>query len=144
MAFYSSVYKSVCNTPQILRRNFFWDLRNRIFNIAHNLIVWHFPLIIFSLLVHTLALWFRSPTHTLARIVNSLYWDVSACINIDKPYWESGAGLNNKGGKLLDVPHRRRRCVQNPIIRATALTFQQSGRWRLCLFSPPPCTASMG
>lgn len=63
---------------------------------------------------------------------------MSSCINTDEPYWRArgprqtiSAG-GEGGGKLLDVPHRR--CVQNPIIRAVALTFLQSGRWR----QPPP------
>lgn len=84
--------------------------------------------------------------HTHTHIVNSLYWDVSACINIDKPYWGSGAGSNNKRGKVAGRSSQtvctksnyQSHGINIPAVwQVTAPSFQPPPL-------PPPYTACMG
>lgn len=115
-------------------------------NICQILIIWHTLAFIFSCPVtHNCAVIQESNTthaHMHTHIVNSLYWDVSACINIDKPYWGSRAGSNNKRGK---VAGRSSQTV------CTKSNYQSHGInipavWQVTApsFQPPPYTASMG
>lgn len=149
--------KSFCNTRKILKNRILSPNKSlNILNVCHILIIWHWLVFIYSLSSpppdpsHTIALWFRSPTpHSLTHthIVNSLYWDVSACINIDKLYWGSGAGLNNKRGKVAGRSSQtvctksnyQSRGINIPAVwQVTAPSFQ---------LPPPPShthTASMG
>lgn len=113
-----------------------------VFNVCQMLIIWHTLSFSFRLPVtYDCAVIQKSNTHAHTHIVNSLYWDVSACINIDKPYWGSKAGSNNKRGK---VAGRSSQTV------CTKSNYQSHGInipavWQVTAPSfQPPYTASMG